>query len=73
MATPSGMSSAATGGATRPTSAVTASSAGRMRSMPALIPAFLISIRTSFPCSGSTRVTTVPAAPARAVRPDRCR
>ena len=39
----------------------------------AAMPACFISLRTSSACSGSITVTTVPPAPARAVRPERCR
>src|SRR4029450_6398626 len=35
--------------------------------------AYRCSLATSVAWSGRTRVTTVPAAPARAVRPERCR
>ena len=38
-----------------------------------LMPAALVIERTSLRCSGVITVTTTPAAPARAVRPERCR
>ncbi len=48
-------------------------SPGRILVTVGRMPATVISRLTSRRCSGSTKVTTVPDSPARAVRPPRCR
>ena len=48
-------------------------SPGRTLTVSGRMPACLASVRTSAVWSGVARVTTVPPAPARAVRPDLCR
>ena len=63
----------ATNAALGPVSAVIAAPPGDTRTVVGLMPARLVSSRTSACWSGVATVTTTPAAPARAVRPERCR